>query len=130
MHTVDLNSNKLLLVFNVLLGLILFSLSQLEVIPLQPIKWLGLVLIMASLFLVCLVQGDKLFVHIDKAGVSYGLGFTVKYIHQEFIKSITRKPGLFGDVLKVTTHDGKVFRFYAWQVSETDFVKAERLLAL
>ena len=68
--------------------------------------------------------------HIDKAGISYGIGFTVKYIHQESIESISSNPSLFGDVLTVRTRGNKVIRFYTWQVSEADLSKAERLLAL
>lgn len=130
MHTVDLSSNKLLLIVSAFFGLTLFSLSRLEVVYLQPLKWFGLILLVLSVILVCLIQTNKLFVHIDKAGVSYGVGFAVKYIHQESIQSIQKRSGLFGDVLQVRTHEGKVYHFYAWQVSDTDLAKAERLLAL
>jgi len=129
-HTVDLSSNKLMLAVSSLLGFIFLSLSRLDVAILHHLKWFGGLLIIFSVLMVFLVQANKLFVHIDKAGVSYGLGFTVKYIHQETIQSIQKSTGLFGGVLHVKTQDGKVHHFYAWQMSDADFSKAERLLSL
>ena len=130
MHTVDLNSNKLLLLISFSLGLFCLVLVNFELATFQLLKWLGLALVSCSVIVATLQQKNKLFVHIDKAGISYGIGFTVKYIHQESIESISSNPSLFGDVLTVRTRGNKVIRFYTWQVSEADLSKAERLLAL
>ncbi|MFY8300170.1 hypothetical protein AAEU28_15485 [Pseudoalteromonas sp. SS15] len=130
MHTVDLNSNKILLLISFSLGLFCLVLVNFELVTFQLLKWLGLALVSSSVIVATLQQKNKLFVHIDKAGISYGIGFTVRYIHQESIESISSHTSLLGDVLTVRTRDNRVVRFYAWQVSETDLSKAERLLAL
>ncbi|GMM85430.1 hypothetical protein [Pseudoalteromonas sp. MTN2-4] len=130
MHTVDLNSNKILLLISFSLGLFCLVLVNFELVTFQLLKWLGLVLVSSSVIVATLQKKNKLFVHIDKAGISYGIGFTVRYIHQESIESISSHTSLFGDVLTVRTRDNSVVRFYAWQVSEADLSKAERLLAL
>ena len=130
MHTVDLNSNKILLLISFSLGLFCLVLVNFELVTFQLIKWLGLALVSSSVIVATLQKKNKLFVHIDKAGISYGIGFTVRYIHQESIESISSHTSLLGDVLTVRTRDNRVVRFYAWQVSESDLSKAERLLAL
>lgn len=130
MHTVDLNSNKILLLISFLLGLLFLALVNFELVTFPLFKWLGSALVLCSVIVTTLQQKNKLFVHIDKAGISYGTGFTVRYIHQESIESISAHSSVFGDLLTVRTRDCSVIRFYAWQVSEADLSKAERLLAL
>lgn len=130
MHTVDLSFNKLVLFISCLASLFFLFLSNFELALLQPLRFLGF----AGLFLTGLVlyleQSNKLFVHIDKAGISYGLIFQTKYIHQESIQAVTKKPGIFGSVLQVSITGDKVKRFYCWQLRDDEFAKSERLLSL
>lgn len=130
MHTVDLNSNKILLLISFSLGLFCLVLVSFELVTFQLLKWLGLMLVSCSVIVATLQQTNKLFVHIDKVGISYGVGFTVRYIPQESIESISSHSSLLGDILTVKTRDDRVIRFYVWQVSESDLSKSERLLAL
>ncbi|TMO52359.1 hypothetical protein [Pseudoalteromonas phenolica] len=130
MHTVDLNSNKTLLFISFSFGIFSLALVSFELVSFQLFKWLGFTLVFSTVVIATLQKKNKMFVHIDRAGISYGIGFTVRYIHQESVQSISSHSSWFGDVLIVKTRDNNSIRFYAWQVSETDLSKAERLLAL
>ncbi|ALO43696.1 hypothetical protein [Pseudoalteromonas phenolica] len=130
MHTVDLNSNKTLLFISFSFGIFSLALVSFELVSFQLFKWLGFTLVFSTVVIATLQQKNKMFVHINRAGISYGIGFTVRYIHQESVQSISSHSSWFGDVLIVKTRDNNSIRFYAWQVSETDLSKAERLLAL
>ena len=130
MHTVDLNLNKLLVTISLAFAVMCILLARLELTPVQPLMFFGFSLITIVSVFTVLVYANRFFVHIDKAGVSYGVGFTVKYIHQESIKTITKKHIVLGEVLQVEKLDGKSTYFYAWQINDNDFAKAQRLLAL
>ena len=130
MHTVDLSFNKLVLFISCLAGLLFLFLSNFELAFLQPLKFLGLAFLFLTGLVFFLEHTNKLFVHIDKVGISYGLIFQTKYIHQESIQSVTKKSGIFGSVLQVSTTGGKIKRFYGWQLRDDELAKSERLLSL
>jgi len=130
LHTVDLNSNKWLFIVSLFSSLVSIAISYFDSLFLQPFRWIGIFIALLTCLLFFMLYLNKLFVHVDRAGVSYGLVFKVKYIHQESIKSVDKKNSIFGNVLELVTRDGRVKSFYAWRLTNEELEKSQRLLNL
>ena len=130
MHTLDLSTNKWFFIVSFFLSLALFLISQLAFELSQSFKWASFLIALFVSSILILLCMNKLFVHIDKAGISYGQVFKVKYIHQESIKSVNKKASIFGNVLQLVTRDGRVKSFYAWRLTNEELEKSKRLLNL
>ncbi|OHU91811.1 MULTISPECIES: hypothetical protein [Pseudoalteromonas] len=129
MRTVDLAVNWRLYGVFLVLSLGLFTLSSIPVAGTITLSVLCYGLLGASLVSLILALSDKRFVHIDKAGVSYSFGFGTHYIHSEDIISIKRKRAYLLTVVQIQIKAGVMKSFYCWDLSDSDFSRAEQLLA-
>ncbi|MBD1583297.1 hypothetical protein [Pseudoalteromonas sp. S16_S37] len=129
MRTVDLSVNWLLYGLFLLLCVSLFSLKPMFESAAMALSVLCYVLLAASIIPIMLAILDKRFVHIDRAGISYSLGFGTHYILSEDIKHMQRKRFFLLTVLQIELHSGGVKSFYSWTLSDAGFVRAEQLLA-
>ncbi|MCF6436445.1 hypothetical protein [Pseudoalteromonas sp. MMG022] len=129
MRTVDLTVNWRLYGVFLILGLGLFTLCSISATGTITLSVLCYGLLGASLVSIVLALSDKRFVHIDKAGVSYSFGLGTHYIHSEDIISIKRKRVYLLTVVQIQIKAGAMKSFYCWDLSDSDFSRAEQLLA-